>query len=135
MELTVEQLQEEETSRHGDFYSLALFRELDEGAEGIEIQRTVGGIYGEEGVGGRSYCTVTADHDTHYGGIERVVWSDSAVEISYTDAARQALNLADRNLVLQLSMDDSDRTKVKDGIRRIFAGEFVPPQPELVNFD
>ncbi|MFI5931989.1 hypothetical protein [Actinoplanes sp. NPDC051494] len=135
MELSIEELQEEELTTHGDFYSLALFRENGSEVEGLEVQRTVGGIYGDPATGAVPYCVVTAGHGTNYGGIERVIWSDASVELVFTEAAREVLSFPDRNVVLRLDMSETDRATVKAGLRRAFVQGDIPyRQPELVNF-
>lgn len=121
MELLVNEIQEEQSTTRGDYYSLALFR--DEDAIGLEFQRGVGGIYGQPENGTPPYCIVTSDQRTFYGGVQRVTWAGSSVEMDLSEEACAVLRCSDRRLVLSLELSTDDLARVKDGLKRIFSGD------------
>ncbi|GAA5178692.1 hypothetical protein GCM10023322_06460 [Rugosimonospora acidiphila] len=136
MNLSANQIQEEESSARGDYYALALFREEANGdVSGLEFQRGVGGIYGDGRAGSPPYCVVTADHRTYYGGVRTVTWRDSSVEVDLTDEAREVLRLPAR-VVLELQLGAEDIGRVRNGLLRVFhADDPEMLQPNLVGFD
>jgi hypothetical protein len=136
VELSINEIQEEELTSYGDYYSIALFRGSGGDVVGLEFQRCVGGIYGHPDSGDPPYCVVTADHDTQYGGVESVVWSGASAEVNFTSEARNVLKLTDERVVLHLDLRDQDIVRVKDGLRRVFGpGDFEYAQPELIGFE
>lgn len=107
----------------------------DGNARGLELQRGVGGIYSRP-EGTPPYCVVTADHQTFYGGIERLAWRNTAFDIDFTEDARSSLGLPDSRVSIAMSMSDDDVRRVKDALKRVFAaGEVQYPWPEMVVFD
>lgn len=134
MELLVNEIQEEQSTARGDYYSLALFR--DEDGTGIEFQRGVGGIYGQPETRTPPYCIVTSDQRAFYGGVQRVAWVGSVVEIQITEEARTVLRYPESHLAIRLELEAGDVDRVKTGLRRIFdAGDPESHQAELVGFD
>jgi hypothetical protein len=135
--MLVDEIQEEESTARGDYYTLALFHTDGDGGDavGIEFQRGVGGIYGDPASGTPPYCLVTSDQRTFYGGVDKVVWRDSAVDIDISEEARAALRLPDRQLAIDLELDSGDVAKVKSGLQRIFAAHDPgAAEPELTGF-
>ena len=136
MEMIINQIQEEELTSRGDYFSIALFSDNSVSVAGLEIQRGVGGIYGHPDTGTPPYCVVTADHQTFYGGIERVTWRGTAVDLDLSDRARTALRLDDSHVSLILDMSQSQIERTKTGLKRVFAGgDFQYEQPNLVGFE
>jgi hypothetical protein len=136
VELRVDEFQEEESSSRGDYFSIALFHDGGDGlVDGFEFQRCVGGIYGHPDTGTPPYCTVTANHQTFYGGIEQIEWFGMAVDFDFSEEARGALQLSDTHLSIVLSMAEDDAIRVKTALGRVFAGGgFQYSQPNLVGF-
>lgn len=110
----------------------------DEGGDdvrGIELQRGVGGIYSRP-EGTPPYCVVTADHQTFYGGIERLTWRGTVVDLDFTEEAKSNLGLPDSRTSIVMSMSDDDLRQVKDALKRVFAaGNVAYRWPEMVGFD
>lgn len=136
MEIFVDDVHEETSEQPGDFYSLALFREVGDDLEGLELQRAVGGIYGRPEDGIPPYCIVGADHSTSLGGVHRVVCRGATVDLYFSDDAQQKLGLPEGHVALVLNVSAADLERVKAGLVRIFAGgDFDYPQPDLVGFE
>jgi hypothetical protein len=135
MEYLINEIQEEELTSRGDYYSIALFNDTNNGVIGIEFQRGVGGIYGHPDTGTPPYCVVTSEACTYYGGVERVRWTSTSIEIDFTPEAQDSLNLPQSHLSLDLDLRTEDLVRAKAGLQRVFGpGDFAYDQPELIGF-
>lgn len=95
-----------------------------------------GGVYGQPETGTPPYCIVTSDQRVFDGGVQRVAWMGSCIEIDLSEEACAVLRYPESHLVIRLELGADDMIRVKSGLKRVFdAGDPELFQVELSGFD
>lgn len=73
----------------------------------------------DRALGMDSYCLVTADDGTDYGGVTEVVLADNLLRVVVTEQALEPLGLDDPEIEATLDVDPDAVDRLRDGLRRI----------------
>ncbi|MFI6516061.1 Imm10 family immunity protein [Spirillospora sp. NPDC050679] len=79
-----------------------------------------------------SYCLVTADQGTAYGGVTEVVLRDGVLRVVVAADDLEALGLDDTEIEAVLDVDEQDVERLRDALRRILAYGRPDAHPAVV---